>query len=117
MRIEMTPKRWGLAAAFVLALAALIYASWPNPKPVDTTAAINAAKVALEKQYQAQIAEKETQVKDYKSRLAVSEGKYGTLVVKYIKLQKEKDSVPQPVSNQETRDRFTALGYPPIPLK
>jgi hypothetical protein len=117
MQIEMTNKRWALAGAFVVALALLVYTSWPNPKPVDTTAAINAAKVALEKQYTAQIKEKDVQIEDYKSRLTVSEGKYGTLVQKYIKLQKEKTDVKPPVTNAELRARFTALGYPPLPVK
>jgi hypothetical protein len=118
MQIEMTNQRWGLLAAFVAALALLIYMSWPSPpKPVDTTAALNAAKKELEKPLLAKIKEQEAVVSDYKSRLTVSEGKYSTLAQKYIKLQKEKIDVKPPTTNAELRSRFTALGYTPLPVK
>jgi hypothetical protein len=118
MQIEMTNKRWGLLAVFVLVVALAIYASWPpTTKPADATAAINAAVEAAKKPLLAQLKEKDAELTDYKSRLDVSEGKYSTLSAKYIKLQKEKIDVKPPVTNIELRARFTALGYPPLPVK
>ena len=116
MQIEMTNSRWGLLSVFVVSLALLIYLSWPSsPKQVDTMAAINEATETIEKQYKGQIAEKERQVTDFKSRLVVSEGKYKLLAQKYQSLQKEKDNVKAPITNQDIRDRLTAAGFTPLP--
>jgi hypothetical protein len=102
----------------IILIAILVYAFWPAPKPpVTPQQTINEVKAALEKQYQGQITDKDKQIKDYKSRLTVSEGKYSVLVNKFTDLQKEKENVKPPTSNKETRDRFTALGFAPIPAQ
>jgi peptidoglycan hydrolase CwlO-like protein len=88
-----------------------------NKPPITPTDVINTAQQQMEAQFQAQIKDKDTQIKDYKSRLVVSEGKYKVLVKKYNDLQREIDNVRPPQTNEELRSRFTALGYPPLPVK
>jgi hypothetical protein len=106
-----------IGSAVLVAIIVFIYLSWPSPKPVNTQQIINDTKAELEKQYTAQLKDKDAQIKDYQSRLVVSEGKYATLVKKYNVLQKEKENVKPPATNAELRDRFTALGYSPLPAK
>jgi predicted PurR-regulated permease PerM len=114
----MTKQRWGILAVFVLAIALLIYTSWPSaPKVVDSTATINAAQAQMQTQFTNQLKEKDVQIKDYQSRLAVSDAKYKTLALKYNDLQKEKEHVKAPLTNAETRTRFTAAGFAPLPVK
>ncbi len=110
--------RMALAGGLALvAIITLIYLSWPSPKPPDTQQIINDVKIELEKQYTAQLKDKDTQIKDAKNRLTVSEGRYAGMVQKYVELQKEKVNVKPPVTNAETRDRFIALGFVPLPAK
>ena len=106
-----------IAAIAIVALIALVWVAWPSKAPISTQATINEVKAQLEAQFNKQLEEKDIQIKDYKSRLVVSDGKYKVLVKKYADLQKEKENVKLPVTNAELRDRFTALGYPPLPLK
>jgi predicted PurR-regulated permease PerM len=106
-----------LVAILVGVLIIFAVMSIPKKPVVTTIPAINAAQTAMENQFKAQIADRDNQIKDAKARLIVSEGRYSALVIKYIDLQKEKDNVKPPVTNAETRDRFTALGYPPLPVK
>lgn len=114
---NMAPIRWGFAGFILLSVAAVLYLAWPAKPPViDTTALIAEATAKVEAQFKADIAEKQIAINDYKSRLAVSEAKYKTLTMKYNELQKGKDSVTKPETNQELRDRFTALGYAPLPV-
>ncbi len=101
----------------IVAIIILIFLSWPSPKPIDTQAIINNAKVELEKQYAIQLKDKDVQIQDARSRLTVSEGRYSGLVQKYADLQKEKVNVKPPTTDKELRDRFTALGYVPLPAK
>ncbi len=107
----------GIGTILLIGIIAIIYLSWPSPKPIDTQQIINNAKIELEKQYVNQLKEKDMQIFDGKSRLVISESKYKTLVNRYNDLQKEKVNVAPPKTNQELRDRFTALGYPPLPAK
>ncbi len=107
----------GIGTILLIGIIAIIYLSWPSPKPIDTQQIINNAKIELEKQYVNQLKEKDMQIFDGKSRLVISESKYKTLVNRYNDLQKEKVNVAPPNTNQELRDRFTALGYPPLPAK
>jgi hypothetical protein len=117
MQIEMSRTRWAIVILAVAAAIPLLYISWPSPKPANVQQIINDTKKELEVQYMKQVAEKETALKYLKSRLVVSEGKYKALVKKYIDLQKEKENVKPPQTNAELRDRFTALGYPPLSAK
>ena len=115
MKIEMTNSRWAFVGVVILAIAFLMYISWPaKPPAVDTVKLIAEATAKVEAQFKGQIAEQELAVRDYKSRLAVSEAKYKTLAIRYEELQKGKESVTKPTTNTEIRDRFTALGYPPL---
>ena len=106
-----------IAAIAFVALIALVWVAWPSRAPVSTQATLNDVKVQLEAQFNKELEAKDLQVKDYKSRLVVSDGKYKALVKKYTGLQKEKENVKPPVTNAELRDRFVALGYPPLPIK
>ena len=118
MQIEMTKSRWGLLVIVVLVGALVIYASWPKlPKPIDTQQILNEALETMKKPLLAEIEAQKKQVADYKSRLVVSEAKYKVLTQKYNDLQKEKENVKPPETNAELRDRFTALGYSPLPIK
>ena len=117
MQIEMSRTRCAIVILAVAAAILLMYLSWPNPKPANVQQIINDTKKEMEVQYVKQIAEKDTALKDLKSRIVVSEGKYKVLVQKYIDLQKEKENVKPPQTSAELRDRFTALGYPPLSAK
>lgn len=117
MTIVMSPIRWAFVGVIVLAILVVVYAAWPTKPPaIDTAALIKDATAKVEAQFKQDIAEKQVAINDYKSRLAVSEAKYKTLTMKYNELQKGKDSVTKPETNQELRDRFTALGYAPLPV-
>lgn len=118
MQIEMTKNRWGLVAAFVAAIALLLYVSWPaSPPPNTGRQIVDDGRKALEAQYREQIKEKDEAVKDLRSRLSASESRYQVIVRKFQDLQKEKENVQPPKTNAELRDRFTALGFPPVPGK
>jgi hypothetical protein len=118
MKIEMTNSRWAYAGVLVLAVAFILYSAWPaKPPAVDTTVLIAEATAKVEAQFKKDIAEKEVAINDYRSRLAVSEAKYKTLAARYNELQKGKDSVVKPTTNTELRERFTALGFAPLPIK
>ena len=109
---------WLLIALAVVAGAAILFFSiGGSKKPVPAIAVLDTAQKKMEVQFQNQLKAKEAEIKDYKSRLVVSEGKYKALAQKYINLQKEKENVKSPETNAELRDRFTALGYPPLPAK
>jgi len=111
---------WGRREYLVIGLLVLIMLYlWlqPGVKPDNSQQIINDLKATMEKQYAGQLKEKEVQITDYKNRLVVSEGKYKVLVKRYNDLQKEKENVKPPTTNAELRDRFTALGYPPLPVK
>lgn len=117
MTIVMSPIRWAFVGVIVLAILVVVYAAWPTKPPaIDTAALIKDATAKVEKQFQADIAEKQIEINDYRTRLAVSEAKYKTLATRYAELQKGKDSVTRPATNSELRDRFTALGYAPLPV-
>jgi phage shock protein A len=111
--------KWVLVGSAILAGTLLfVILSIPScQKPPDTTASIAAVKVELEKQYTAQLKEKETQIADYKTRLTQSEYRYAGMVQKYVELEKRKQNVTAPTTNKELRDRFSALGYPPLAVK
>jgi hypothetical protein len=115
---EIANKWLAVGGAILAGILVLAIISIPScSKPPDTTAAIAAMKVELEKQYQSQITEKDTQITDYKSRLTLSEGKYKVLVSQYVDLERRKKDVKPPTTNKELRNRFTALGYPPLASK
>ena len=120
MKIGQTEidKKWIFIGAAVLGLIVVfIYLSIPPSKPAGTQQTINDVKAELEKQYAKQLEDKATQIKDYQSRLTLSEGRYRVLVDKYVDLERRKNDVKPPVTNAELRDRFTALGYAPLPIK
>lgn len=115
---EINNKWVAMAAAVLMAVLLFVILSIPScQKPPDTTASIAAVKVELEKQYNEQLKAKETQITDYKARLTVSEGRYAGMVAKYVDLEKRKANVAKPTTNKEMRDRFVALGYPPLAAK
>jgi predicted sulfurtransferase len=107
----------GIGAVVLIAIVIIIFLSWPVKKPIDTTAVMNQAQQQMTAQFTAQIKEKDTLILDYKNKLVVSQGKYTALVQRYNTLQKEKENVKAPVTNKELRDRFVALGYPPLAIK
>jgi hypothetical protein len=118
-KYEIANKWIGYGAICVIAVFAIFILGIPSScqKPSDTTQIIADVKAALEKQYGAQLAAQEAQIKDYKSRLSLSEGRYAVLAIKYTDLEKRKQNVIAPTTNKEMRDRFTALGYPPLVTK
>lgn len=108
----------GIAGVILVALLLIAYLSVPScSKPVTPTAVINQAQAAMETQFKVQLKDKDAQITDYKNKLVVSQGKYAALVRRYNTLQKEKENVKAPVTNKELRDRFVALGYPPLAIK
>lgn len=107
-----------LGVVCLLAIFFFIYLSWPEkPIPIDTQQIINNTKAELTKQYEKHLATKDTEIKDAKAKLYVSESKYKVIVEKYETLKKERENVKPPQTNQELRDRFSTLGYPPLPIK
>jgi hypothetical protein len=109
---------WLLIALVLVAVAAILFFSiGGSKKPVPMIAVLDTAQKKMEVQFQNQLKAKEAEIKDYKSRRVVSEGKYKALAQKYSALQKEKENVKPPETNTELRDRFTALGYPPLSAK
>jgi hypothetical protein len=118
MNIQMTNGRWAFVGILILAIALLVYASWPaKPPAVDTVKLIAEATAKVEARFKTEIADREGTIRDYKSRLLVSEAKLKTLAVKYADLQRGKESVTTPATNTELRERFTALGFAPLPAK
>ena len=112
--------RWLMLISAVLFTGAIfIFLSIPSCEktPITPQQTINEVKAELEKQYTAQLKEKDIQITNYKSRLTLSEGKYKVLVSKYVDLERRKNEVKPPVTNNEIRDRFTALGFTPLAVK
>jgi hypothetical protein len=117
-KTEINNKWIGAAGIILVALLVIVYLSIPScSKSVTPTVVINQAQAAMETQFKAQLKDKDVQIADYKNKLVVSQGKYTALVQRYNALQKEKENVKAPVTNKELRDRFTALGYPPLAVK
>jgi len=113
--VEWIKKNIALVVAVVVIIVLIVWIAWPKTTPPSGTQTINEVKAALEKQYLEQIKDKENQVVDYKNRLTLSESKYRGLVDKYVDLERRKADVKPPVTDAELRDRFIALGYPPLP--
>ncbi len=112
--------RWLIAGGSILAgIIVLVVISIPScsKPPVTPQQTINEVKAELEKQYTAQLKDKEATIRDYQSRLTVSYDKYTAMANRYIALQKEKDNVKPPETNREIRSRFVTLGYPPLAAK
>lgn len=111
--------KWISVAGIILAALLLIaYLSIPScSKPATPTAVLNTAQAQMTAQFNAQLKDKDAQIADYQNKLVVSQGKYTALVQRYNTLQKEKENVKAPVTNKELRDRFVALGYPPLAVK
>ncbi len=108
-----------IGSAILIALGIFIFLSIPScdKSPITPQQTIGEVKAELEKQYTAQIKDKETQIRDYQSRLTVSYNKYTEMANRYIALQKEKENVKPPETNAEIRSRFTALGFAPLSAK
>ena len=112
----------GILCILLLIGGVFIYIFWPKyPPPVNTTQIINDAKAEVTVQFTKQLTDKdmiiktkEVLIKDYQSRLSVSMEKYQVLSDKYFKLREEIINVKPPTSDKELRDRFIALGYPPL---
>ena len=110
----------GKAVIFVVLVVIFMWLIWPAPpvlKPTNSAAVIAEAKKALQADYDKKIAAKEKEVKDWQSRYIVSDAKYKLIVTKYKDLQEEFTRVTAPKTNEEIRQRFIVLGYPPIPVK
>lgn len=101
----------------LISLAIFIYLSIPSPKPPNPIPLITDTQAQLQKQYEAQLKAKDISIRDYQSRLAVSQERATMWANKYSTLQKEKENVKPPVTNAETRDRFISLGFTPLPVK
>jgi hypothetical protein len=115
---EISNKWIGIGAVVLTAILVIVYLSIPScSKPVTPAAVINQAQAQMTAQFTAQIKEKDTLILDYKNKLVVSQGKYTALVQRYNDLQKEKINVKPPQTNAELRNRFIALGYPPLAVK
>ena len=108
-----------IAGAILVVLIVFVFLSIPScQKPVITPQqSINEIKAELEKQHKFDLAKKDLEIKDWKSRFVVSDAKYKILVDKYTDLERRKNEVKLPTTNTELRDRFTALGYPPLAVK
>ena len=115
---EINNKWVGIAGIILAAILVIAYLSIHScSKPVTPTAVINQAQQQMTAQFTAQIKEKDSLILDYKNKLIVSQGKYTALVQRYNDLQKEKINVKPPQTNAELRNRFIALGYPPLAVK
>lgn len=114
---EISNKWIIIGSVILVGIIIFVYISIPNSKPPNPIPLINDAQIQLQKQYEAQLKSKDSTIRDYQSRLTVSQEKYSTLTNRYIQLQKEKENVKPPVTNAETRDRFAILGFTPLPIK
>jgi len=114
---EVSTKLVILGGIAVVALIIFIVLSIPKPTVPNSIQAINESQAMLQKQYETQLKEKDNIIKTYQSKLIESQNKYISLTTKYAELQKEKDSVKTPVTNDEIRIRFVAVGFNPIPVK
>ena len=121
--VFMDEHDWKGILCLILIIAGIfIYIFWPKlPPPVNTTQIINDAKAEVTVQFTKQLTDKdmviktkEVLIKDYQSRLSVSMEKYQVLSDRYFKLREEIINVKAPTSDKELRDRFIALGYPPL---
>jgi len=106
-----------IGGAVIIGLVIFIIMSIPKSKPLNPIPTISEAQIALQKQYESQLKDKDATINDYKSRLTVSYEKYTSITNKYLALQKEKENVKVPVTNTEIRNRFIAFGYTPLPVK
>jgi cob(I)alamin adenosyltransferase len=68
----------------------------------------------LKTQYDEDIAAKEKQIEYYQKQYEVSRAQVDTLKKKVKKLETDVVNIKKPQTTQETKDRFRALGYPPV---
>lgn len=111
---EVDNKWIGVGGIVLLAVIVFIFLSWPSKPPPTPTVAINEAQAAIIKTQQKMIDEQARGISGYKTKLTISEGRAAAWQKKYLDLQKVKEDVKPPTTNQELRDRFTALGYAPL---
>lgn len=110
--------KWVIVGGLILAgLMIFIILSIPESKPPNPIPVINDTQAQLQKQYEAQLKAKDISINDYKSRLAVSQERANIWANKYNELERKKNEVKAPATNAETRDRFIALGFIPLPVK
>lgn len=117
MTLTLERKHILIAVLVLLSIIAIIYFSWPAQRPDNTQQIVNDTKKALEVQYKKQLDAKDAQMKDVQSRLFVSEQKYRVIAQKIKDLQKVKEDVKPPQTNDELRSRFTAVGFPPVSIQ
>jgi uncharacterized protein HemX len=83
--------------------------------PVNTQQAITSLRLQLEAQHKRAMEAKEAQRKDLASRLSVSDQKYKYLSKKVQEIQNASANIKPPQGQVELRDRFAAVGFPPLP--
>lgn len=103
-----------LIVGLSVAVFYLLWVSWWTPKPVDTRQLLADLRAKLTKQYEAEIKARDALNRDLANRLKVSNEKYKALSKKLTEVRNEPAKEP-PKTNKELRDRFTALGFAPLP--
>ncbi len=94
----------------VLSIVAWAANSFPRQSVVDKI--IKDREVEINKKYKDQIAEKEAQIGSLNEQLAQSEKEYANLKKTYLNLKKAYSNVEKPKDVQETKRRFSDMGYP-----
>jgi hypothetical protein len=110
--------KWiAIGGAVLFAIIVIVYLSIPKTPTGNTAQILDNAAEEIKAPLIKQIADKDVEIKTIKNQLIVSDGKYKVLVKKYIDLQKEKDNVRPPTTNEELRSRYDAAGFPMLPIK
>lgn len=111
----MTTRNWLILMAVVV-FVIVIWASWVKGPP--STIISDFLNDWLKEEILAkdrEIAKMDAMILELRGKLSASEEIAKAWAKKYADLQKERDSVQAPKTDKELRERFTALGFPPVP--
>uniref|UniRef100_A0A6M3JFD9 Uncharacterized protein n=1 Tax=viral metagenome TaxID=1070528 RepID=A0A6M3JFD9_9ZZZZ len=101
-----------LIVCLLIGVVTLGWASYWRPKAPDTQKLLADMQAKLQKQFQADIKDRDAKIRDLTSRVTVSNGVISSLRKKMAEVKNEPIKEP-PKTNRELRDRFIALGFPP----
>lgn len=98
-----------------IGLATILVLSYPRSKPDNSQQIIAEMRTQLMEQYNKEITDRDSKIRDLTNRLTVSEQKYKVIQKRLEELKNEYANVSPPQTNIEIRARFAAMGFPSLP--
>lgn len=105
------------SAIAVIVLIVIAWWAWPNTAKLiaEQTKALVAQNVKDMKAKEAELRAKDITIGQRDAQIVISKAQYAAILKKYKEVSIAKANVKPAKTVQETRDRFAAAGYTPVP--